>query len=112
MYTKVPEFPVDGSISSLNIVDDEAALSDTEKPQKSTYDTFFGIIMMLLGVVQFALSTVFCKFAYMQNERLTGFDYLIVRSSTLVIAALLQASYLRVNIFDIKKEGRLWLFLR
>jgi hypothetical protein len=48
----------------------------------------------------------------MQNDKLTGFDYLIVRSATLVFASLIQAGYLRVNLLDIKPEGRFWLFVR
>lgn len=102
------------SANSFNVEDsssEDKRVNIKETP-KTYWDTFFGVIMMLIGVVLFALSTVFCKLAYMQNEYLTGFDYLIVRSTTLVIASLIQAGYLKVNILDIKKEGRFWLFLR
>ena len=80
--------------------------------QKTFFDTFFGVIMMLIGVLLVSGSTVLCKFAYMRNTHLNGFDYLIVRSTTLTISALFQAWSLKVNFFDIKKEGRLWLGLR
>jgi len=48
----------------------------------------------------------------MQNEELTGFDYLIVRSTVLAVIAIIQAKTSNVNLLDVKKEGRFWLFLR
>ena len=58
--------------------------------------------MMFIGVCLFSLSTVFCKLAYINNKKLTGWDYLIVRSTILVFIAAFQALYLKVNLFDIK----------
>lgn len=109
----MPEAPISGIVESMSIEEANNMVKETqEQSDKSIYETFFGVIMMLIGVVLFAFSTVFCKFAYMSNEALTGFDYLIVRSSTLVIASLIQACSLRVNLLDVKKEGRFWLFVR
>ncbi|CAI2367937.1 unnamed protein product [Moneuplotes crassus] len=83
-----------------------------EENKSSYFNAFFGLFMMIIGVILFSLSTVFCKLAYMNNPNLSGFDYLIVRSLILTCCALFQAFSQKVNLLDIKKEGRLYLALR
>jgi hypothetical protein len=58
---QAPEFPVNASISSFDIEEAAKHLEEAivQVKPKTYYDTFFGIIMMLISVVFFALSTVF-----------------------------------------------------
>ena len=52
------------------------------------------------------------KIGYVRNEKLNTFDYMLIRSSILVVITIIQSRMSGVNIFDIKKEGRYWLFMR
>lgn len=93
-------------------VDLESIENIQESEPQPTWKPFIGYILMMIGVGFFAVSTVLCKFVYMQNTNLNGIDYMLVRSTTLVFVSLSQAWYLGVNILDVKKEGRKWLFIR
>ena len=87
------------SAKSLNIEDSDVREGARNK---TSMESFYGYSMMLVGVILFSLSTVFCKQAYINNHKLTGWDYLIIRSTILAFMALIQAIYLKVNLFDIK----------
>ena len=50
---------------------------------------------------------VFWKLAYRNNSNLNGFDYVLVRSATMMILSTIQAIFYRINIFEIK-EGFRW----
>ena len=52
------------------------------------------------------------KIGYTRNDRLNTFDYMLIRSSILVVITIIQSKMSGVNILDIKKEGRFWLFMR
>lgn len=56
--------------------------------------------------------TVCCKLAYRNNSNLNGFDYMIVRATSMALMSALQVGYLRLNVFDIKKGYRTKLLIR
>lgn len=55
---------------------------------------------------------VACKLAYQHNPHLNGFDYVILRATSMSIMSAFQVYYVGVNVFDIKKGYRLKLFIR
>ena len=67
---------------------------------------------MIIAVLFSTISTFQVKFAYMQNEHLNGFDYMVVMAPIIAIMTLIQAWYLGVNILKIKKEARKWVLIR
>ena len=67
---------------------------------------------MLSSTVWFASMTFLCKLAYLDNPHLTGFDYLLLRSSSMGLLSILQVIYLRLNVLDIHKNSRFVLFVR
>ena len=54
---------------------------------------------------------VFCKLAYRGNPKINGFDYVLVRSSAMMILSFIQAKFYQVSILDIKKGFKLKLYL-
>ena len=48
----------------------------------------------------------------MYNVNLTGFDYLLIRSTSMWIISVIQVIYLRLNVLDVPKEDRINLFIR
>ena len=59
-----------------------------------------------------ALMTLLWKMAYQDNPNLSGFDYLLLRSTSMALLSILQVGYLKVNVLDVKPEHRLMLFAR
>ena len=111
-----------------------ALLDDDNKPKASAFDEinnsevldlaketdlseqannrFLGIVYVMLSTVWFALMTVACKIAYQNNPNLNGFDYVLLRASSMALMSALQVGYLKLNIFDIKEGYRFKLFMR
>ena len=50
--------------------------------------------------------------AYQDNSYLTGFDYLLVRSASMILLFISQVVYLKVDIFDIHGNDRYMMVLR
>mmetsp|Transcript_21414 Transcript_21414/g.18996 ORF Transcript_21414/g.18996 Transcript_21414/m.18996 type:complete len:139 (-) Transcript_21414:418-834(-) len=50
--------------------------------------------------------------AYRNNPKLNGFDYLLVRGSSMIILSFIQIYFTNVNISNLKKGYRFYLFLR
>ena len=58
------------------------------------------------------MMTFLWKLAYQDNSALNGFDYLLLRSSSMAPLSILQVIYLKVNVLNIKKEERIMLLVR
>lgn len=80
--------------------------------KKSRYDFLLGSFWMLVSVVMLATSTTFAKVVYMENPKLDGLDYMLIRSLVIAIVSTLEAWHFDVKIFDVPKEGRYYLALR
>ena len=50
--------------------------------------------------------------AYQENSNLTGFDYLLLRSSSMALLSVIQVMYLKINVLDVKPEQRFMLAAR
>ena len=48
----------------------------------------------------------------MYNDNLTGFNYLLIRSTSMWIISAIQVIYLKLNVLDVPKEDRINLFIR
>ena len=66
----------------------------------------------MVSAFWFAIMTFLWKLAYHDNPSLNGFDYLLLRSSSMAPLSILQVIYLRVNVFKIQKSERLMLLIR
>jgi len=55
---------------------------------------------------------VLCKLAYEDNPHLNGFDYVLIRATTMLLLAIGQVSYMKVNVLDVKKGYKLLLLFR
>lgn len=82
------------------------------KSTKGSHGTLYGILLMLFAVTLLAGSMILCKFSFVNNNHMDGFDYLLVRSPIMVIAAMFQVAYLKINVFKINPSGRKYLLLR
>ena len=73
------------------------------KEQKNIYMALF---LQFLWTVSFAWMNMSWKYVFRTNPNLNGFDYVFIRSISNVFLCVLQASYYKVNIFDIKRNFR------
>ncbi|CAI2372250.1 unnamed protein product [Moneuplotes crassus] len=99
---------------SFDGIQDEAIekVSKDGVDTESTDDKIKGITYMMIAGVSFSLGAIACKFAYNRNEYLTGIDYILCRSLTLIICSLIQVMSTRVNVLDVKKGYRALLAIR
>ena len=67
---------------------------------------------MLMGVIFLTISTCLAKLVFMNNTKMNSIDYLLIRSSVIVVASTLETAYQGVNIFHVPRRGRLFLSLR
>lgn len=58
------------------------------------------------------MMTFLCKLVYQDNPTLNGFDYLLLRSSSMAPLSIVQVMYLRVNVLDIEAKERVMLLVR
>lgn len=109
---------LDDDIKSKASSFDEINTSEVVDPPKDAASTgqannrFLGIVYVMLSCICFALMTVACKIVYQNNPHMNGFDYVLLRASSMALMSALQVGYLKLNIFDIKEGYRVKLFIR
>ena len=64
----------------------------------------------MIATIAFSIMSILWKMAYRNNINLNGFDYVWVRSITLVIFSIFQAKYYKQNIFSVKKGYKLTIW--
>lgn len=79
---------------------------------KSQNNRFLGIFYVMIGSVFFTLMVASCKLAYQHNPQVNGFDYVLIRSTSLCLLSGLQLAYERFDIFDVKEEYRFAMLCR
>lgn len=90
LITSEDKKPNNGLMQSMSIEDSEAAVEvkPVEGEPRSMFDSFKGVLIMLLAMGLFTATISTCKYAYILNEHLDGFDYMIFRGTICIISKL------------------------
>lgn len=103
------------SISAFDEIDSSqwlANLGEVLIADKPKNDRVKAVQIIILFVFVSSLMVICWKLAYMNNPHVNGFDYVLVRTISMMIFALCNMWYLKVDIFDIKPEYRLMMLAR
>lgn len=126
LYQEVPGNPVSHSSFSKNskkslmsfdgISDssiDIQSLKPEDQSQKGKKNNRAkGIFFVMMFACSFTCMVVSCKLAYQMNSHLTGFDYLIVRATSMLILSAIQVYALKINVFKVEPRFRTHLIMR
>ena len=99
--------PLDTNDSSPNAIQNK--YSDIEHSRRND---IIWTIVAITWILCATLAVAFCKIVYINNPDLTGFDYLFVRTLTMMSLAISNVVYLKVDIFGIEPKYRLLMLVR
>ena len=68
-------------------------MKDKTNKEEGKKNIYIALLLQFVATIWFSLMNVLCKDVYFKNKNLNGFDYLLIRSISIISLSVIQIYY-------------------